>query len=175
MFLVALTYPWAAWASHGWWTTGSTFPRCWCAEQRARMYLVLQAGPQALKHHRHTFRVQVLLVKAEIWQPSSREGIIRKAGEGMWGMLSLPCRSDPPPVVFSWWLRLRSVCGGKANGIADGRTHSTALWCVPWDNARYHVPIVFSARRKGGCEYARDKLKADCCSVILAITLILLT
>lgn len=67
------------------------------------------------------------------------------------------------------------MCSEKANGVADGRTHNTALWCVPWDNALQHVLIIFSARRKGGCEYAEDKLKADCCLLILAVTLILLT
>lgn len=37
------------------------------------------------------------------------------------------------------------------------------------------VLAIPPARSKGGCEYAKDKLGASCCSLLLATTLILLT
>lgn len=71
-----------------------------CAEKRAWAYSAHQAGPEALglkQNLQHTLHMQVLLVKTEIWQQSSREGIIWKAPQGMWGMLSLQYRSDALP------------------------------------------------------------------------------
>lgn len=81
-------------------------------------------------------------------------------------MLSLPRGRDTVPwsPAGAW--------GETANGMVGDPTASTEIWGVPWDQ---QVLLILPARRKGGCEYAKDKLGAACCSVVLAVVLILLT
>ena len=49
---------------------------------------------------------------------------------------------------------------GRASRAADDPAHGAALWRFPGDNALQCVRIAFSSGQKGGCEYAKDKLKA---------------
>lgn len=124
----------------------------------ARASSVHQAGPKAsdLKRTHQTSHTQELLVKAEIWQPSPWEGIIWQAGKGIWGMLSLTCRSDAPtcpPLAAQ-----DSVPGDKANGTVYGCTHWTNVWCFLWDNAFWRLLITFSSRQKEAVSTRRTKL-----------------
>lgn len=150
-FVVASVQPQVAWASCSWWPTRSSFPlpeHPQCTRRAPRL--------QTWKKTHQTSHTQELLVKAEIWQPSPWEGIIWQAGKGIWGMLSLTCRSDAPtcpPLAAQ-----DSVPGDKANGTVYGCTHWTNVWCFLWDNAFWRLLITFSSRQKEAVSTRRTKL-----------------
>lgn len=150
-FVVASVQPQVAWASCSWWPTRSSFPlpeHPQCTRRAPRL--------QTWKKTHQTSHTQELLVKAEIWQPSPWEGIIWQAGKGIWGMLSLTCRSDAPtcpPLAAQ-----DSVPGDKANGTVYGCTHWTNVWCFLWDNAFWRLLITFSSRQKEAVSTQRTKL-----------------